>query len=189
MIVPVSERYRRDFANSPSPARYDSRIATGRRRCADASDPAVRAKLWRTARLTPPPGAIAQLGERLDRTQEVASSSLASSIFREVLANLRVESSLCLADSSPTRARGCVWGASGSRNTCLSDSPGGVAQRTDREPAAERAPDRRSWQSIGAEAEEAPCIGLRPSAAVARPSARAVRRVRSCALIVAWCER
>jgi hypothetical protein len=38
-----------------------------------------------TVRLTPPPGAIAQLGERLDRTQEVASSSLASSISRKCL--------------------------------------------------------------------------------------------------------
>ncbi len=36
-------------------------------------------------RLVPPPGAIAQLGERLDRTQEVASSSLASSMFTNFL--------------------------------------------------------------------------------------------------------
>src|SRR5215469_10684398 len=33
-----------------------------------------------TVRHLPPPGAIAQLGERLDRTQEVAGSSPASSI-------------------------------------------------------------------------------------------------------------
>jgi hypothetical protein len=45
-----------------------------------ASDgPAPGAKLSRTVRHLPPLGAIAQLGERLDRTQEVAGSSPASS--------------------------------------------------------------------------------------------------------------
>ena len=38
-----------------------------------------------TARHPPPPGAIAQLGERLDRTQEVAGSSPASSMVQKVL--------------------------------------------------------------------------------------------------------
>ncbi len=43
----------------------------------------VRATLGARLRPWPPPGAIAQLGERLDRTQEVGGSSPPSSILRK----------------------------------------------------------------------------------------------------------
>src|SRR5207249_2734680 len=61
-------------------SRYSGQIAEVLRRSRARKPRAAGAKLAGTARLSPPHGAIAQLGERLDRTQEVAGSSPASSI-------------------------------------------------------------------------------------------------------------
>ena len=53
--------------------------------CGGAAAQARAAKLGRPRGPPPPHGAIAQLGERLDRTQEVGGSSPPSSIFTKFL--------------------------------------------------------------------------------------------------------
>ena len=83
-------------------------MACGRTACAGLHCPA-------TARHQPPPGAIAQLGERLDRTQEVGGSSPPSSIFEKFLHGGRFFSTVCRAERRCPARRGCNWGASGSR--------------------------------------------------------------------------
>src|SRR5207248_2822402 len=70
-------------------SRYSGQIAEVLRRSRARKPRAAGAKLAGTARLSPPHGAIAQLGERLDRTQEVAGSSPASSISLELPCQLR----------------------------------------------------------------------------------------------------
>src|SRR5205823_3658259 len=69
------------------PTRYEpiGQNAAGRKQRTAPSTPGdspSRAKLGQTARHLPPHGAIAQLGERLDRTQEVGGSSPPSSTSR-----------------------------------------------------------------------------------------------------------
>src|SRR5690349_12551606 len=67
-----------------------------------------------TERFRPPHGAIAQLGERLDRTQEVAGSSPASSTLGKSLQTRSFSPASAGSTNLVGPERGCTRGAAGS---------------------------------------------------------------------------